>query len=99
MATNIRQLRIVKGINQLQLARLTGKSQAYLSNVELGFRNPTTAYLTKIADALGIPLDEIKMDELPEFSAVISRMRSLSEDQLQAVDAIVMLLVRRNNVR
>ena len=99
MATNIRQLRIIQGITQSKLAQRLVVSQAWMSNVELGFKKPSPAFLTKVADALGVQLEEIKMDELPHFSAVINRLRSLTEDQLQAVDAIIMLLIRRNHVR
>lgn len=34
-------------------------TQGYLSNVELGHKQPTTEFLTRLARELGVPLDAI----------------------------------------
>lgn len=36
-----------------------GVTQGYLSNVELGHKQPTTEFLTRVAHELGVPLDAI----------------------------------------
>jgi len=40
------------GLNQIDLARLTGLHQTYISRLERGLQNPTAKTLKVIADAL-----------------------------------------------
>lgn len=48
----LRQRRIEAGLNQIDLARLTGLHQTYISLLERGLKNPTAKTLKVIADAL-----------------------------------------------
>ncbi len=50
----IRQLRRVRGITLQQLARATGKSVGFLSQVERNLSKPSVAALQDISEALGV---------------------------------------------
>ena len=52
----IRVVRAVRGLGQRELAKLIGFSNAYLSQVENGHREPSLDLLTKVAEAVGEPL-------------------------------------------
>ncbi|MCO6495791.1 MAG: helix-turn-helix transcriptional regulator [Bacteroidetes bacterium] len=52
----IRQERLKKGISQDWLVSKTGISQFIMSKIETGAKAPNVEQLTKIADALEIPL-------------------------------------------
>lgn len=49
----------LKGINQQQLAKLTGKSATFHSLIENGHREPSIFTLKKIAKALNVPVPVI----------------------------------------
>jgi predicted transcriptional regulator len=48
----LRHRRIEAGLNQIDLANLTGLHQTYISYLERGLKNPTPRTLKAIADAL-----------------------------------------------
>lgn len=51
---NAARLRKAAGLTQEQLAERSGLSQQYLSDLELGKRNPTVVTLHELAEALGV---------------------------------------------
>ncbi len=53
----ISELREKRGISTNKLANLSGVSQSYLREIELGEKNPTVEMLSYICDALEISLD------------------------------------------
>ena len=55
----IKTVRIRKGISQVDLAKASGFSQAYLSFLETGNRVPTYEKLKILADALGCTTDDL----------------------------------------
>jgi transcriptional regulator with XRE-family HTH domain len=57
----IKRLRSVKGLTQVQLGELVGISPKMIHFIEKGFRNPTANVLKRIADVLGVKLDELFM--------------------------------------
>ena len=59
----IKELRQKKGITVNKLANLSGVSQSYLRDIELGNKQPTVEYLSYICDALGISLSRFFSDE------------------------------------
>ena len=60
LAQNIRKLRQKKGLSQEKLARLADISTATLVKIEAGIaKEPTITTVTKIADALGVSIDEL----------------------------------------
>ena len=59
----IRKIRIEKNMSQKKLANLTGISQTYISKIEENKRQPTFSKMVKIANALGIPIEQFKGSE------------------------------------
>ncbi len=60
LAQNIRKLRFKKGLSQEKLARLANISNATLVKIECGVaKEPTITTVAKIADALGVSIDEL----------------------------------------
>jgi len=60
LAKNIRRFRLKKGLSQEKLARLADISTVTLVKIEAGVaKEPTITTVTKIADALGISIDEL----------------------------------------
>lgn len=54
IGTNVRRVRLERGLTQEQLAELSGFTQHYLSGLEQGKRNPTVVTVFEIAQALGV---------------------------------------------
>ena len=75
----ITELRLSKGISVNKLANLSGVSQSYLRDIEMGNKNPTVEYLSYICDSLGVTLEyffaEDSTDEL------LTAIKKLSPDQ------------------
>jgi transcriptional regulator with XRE-family HTH domain len=59
IGTRIIQLRNHKGMTQQQLSERTGLAASYLSRIENRHLEPRPHTLTKIAQALGVPMSEI----------------------------------------
>lgn len=55
----IREVRLLKGLTQKQLANLIPISQGYLSGLENNNKNPTLKQLCKIAEALNVNPSEL----------------------------------------
>ena len=53
----IRELREKRKLTQIELAKLAGISNTYLSDIERGRVNPSLKTLDKLARALGIKID------------------------------------------
>ena len=56
MKTRIKEVRKSKGITQKELAERTGITQADISRIENGTRNPSLAMVKRIAEGLGMRL-------------------------------------------
>lgn len=60
LAANIRKLRKTRELSQEKLARLADISTVTLVKIEAGVaKEPTITTVTKIADALGVSIDEL----------------------------------------
>jgi transcriptional regulator with XRE-family HTH domain len=53
---NLRRIRKDRGFGQIALAEASGVSQPTISEIETGQRDPHQSTLSKLADALGVPL-------------------------------------------
>ncbi|MBX9927106.1 MAG: helix-turn-helix domain-containing protein [Hyphomicrobiaceae bacterium] len=61
VGSNVRRIRLEKGLTQEQFADVSGFSQQYISGLESGKRNPTVVSLHDLAQALGVsPVDLIQ---------------------------------------
>lgn len=75
-ATNgaaVRALRLALGIRQQACAAHAGISAPYLANIEAGRKHPPLLVASRLADALGVPLDAITY---PQLSSTTRSRRS-----------------------
>jgi putative transcriptional regulator len=56
---NIRERRWDARLNQAELARRVGVTRNAINRIELGYNNPSVGTLKKIADVLGVSVDEL----------------------------------------
>ncbi|AYP68784.1 HTH-type transcriptional regulator [Bacillus phage vB_BpsM-61] len=64
IARNLKAARVMKGESQLSLSKDSGVSQAQISSIENGLKkNPGIYTVRKLADALGISVDELLKEE------------------------------------
>lgn len=56
---NIKSIREEAGLTQAGLAEIAGVTQQAVSNWENGDRQPRVEHLPRIADALGVSIDEL----------------------------------------
>jgi transcriptional regulator with XRE-family HTH domain len=59
LARNLVNLRRTRGLTQDMLARDSGTPRSTIANLESGEGNPSLAVLVKVAQALGVPIDEL----------------------------------------
>lgn len=59
MNEKIRVLLEQKNISQVELAEKVGVSQAMISYIVKGFKTPSVPLLKRIADCLGVTMDEL----------------------------------------
>lgn len=59
LGENIKRIREQKKMSQGDICRALGFDRAQMSNIEAGKGNPTLSTIEKIAQALGIPNDEL----------------------------------------
>lgn len=76
-----RRLRELRGERDLSLRefalRLGAMSKAHLSDIELGRRNPSPSLLAKMADVLGVELEELqRLDARPPVEEMRRRIES-----------------------
>lgn len=59
----VRQIRVLKGLSQEELARLAQIDRTYIGGIERGERNAGIKNVWRIADALGVSAAELFSDE------------------------------------
>jgi len=63
----IKYLRLRKGYSISRLAKEAGVSKTYLSNLDRGIQNnPSLHFLEKVAERLGITVDQLISDEFKQ---------------------------------
>ena len=55
----VRQLRLVRGLSQEELASKVSVHRTYLGSIERGERNPSLKNIAAIAEALGVSLSQL----------------------------------------
>ncbi|OUM99702.1 MAG: hypothetical protein BAA04_00570 [Firmicutes bacterium ZCTH02-B6] len=100
LGERIRRTRVELGISGTKLAKMIGKSQPYISDLERGQRTPSLRTLQALADALGKPVtfflcdDEEEEKQVPStlpMSRVLQLKRAFAEriaDQLLASNVV-----------
>ncbi|MCB9765983.1 MAG: helix-turn-helix transcriptional regulator [Alphaproteobacteria bacterium] len=94
LGPRIREVRVACGFSQKRLAARCGIAAADLSKYELGRRLPTLDSLARIAEALGVPLQEFFLFSMAcrEPEPVVA-IRQLLQDQPEPVLRLALLLV------
>lgn len=64
LGTNLRRLRLEKGLGQERFALEFGFDRTYISGIERGVRNPTIVIVQKLADALDVPIETLFSEEV-----------------------------------
>lgn len=73
VGATIREMRLMRGMNQDALATGATISRAYLANIEAGRKRPSMKVVARIAGALRVPqISIIEAVEAPESGAVAS---------------------------
>ncbi len=88
----ITYFRMQKNYSVNKLANLSGISQSFLRDVELGKKNITVEYLSYICDALDMTLADFFCDSLKEqisVDPVMSKVFQLTEKQRSALLAFL----------
>lgn len=79
------QLREEAGLSKNKLAQKAGISQAYISQLEAGYKQPTIDIISRICSALGITLAEFfaeeKSDIPPDLMQLLREAENLTPEQ------------------
>lgn len=70
----LRQARAQRGLDQAELARRAGTSQAYVSRIERGVVSPSVHTLTRLLNALGLCLGA-SLEPLPHGNVSVGELR------------------------
>lgn len=76
IAANLKRLRTRQGHSLERLANLAGVSRAMLSQIETGKSVPTISLLSKVANALGVPIANLLVTPASRATVVLLRERA-----------------------
>jgi transcriptional regulator with XRE-family HTH domain len=85
LGRNIKLLRARRGLSQANFAEKANISIPFLSNIERGIKYPQPDMLSKIANALGVEVNELFVTNL-EIGKSKKILRHLSEDMRKTVN-------------
>ena len=80
VSTNIRNIRLKKNLTQEQVAEVAKINAKYLGEVERGEKNPTAVIISRLSEALKVPICEIlSMNNCPHMNDnFLAKFRELS---------------------
>lgn len=94
----LKAAREAAGLTQRELAERADVADKYLSRVEVGAATPSAFIATKLAKALGIPLDTLTgASESPhgaELAAIVETLRPCSAAEIDRALRVLRELVR-----
>lgn len=64
IASNIKHLRVTKGVTQGQLAKVCNKGNTAIGNWENGIREPSAVDLANLANFFGVSIDDLIKKDL-----------------------------------
>ena len=90
LGNRIADMRLSRGITQIQLAEMTGLSRVYIGYIEQGKRCGTIMTYLDIVTALGYSLNDLVSDNLSDVVPELilefnSALRGCSEDQKDSI--------------
>ncbi len=94
LGERIRELRKAKGLTQEQLAELVGVEPRHISRVEGGYNSPSIERLARIAEVLGVPIQELfnfmhLNDSADRLQDIEDAIKGMSEEYQKIVYKIV----------
>ena len=94
VASRITELRNQKNISVNKLANLSGLSQSFIRQVELGEKNITVKSLAHIVDALDLTLEDFFSTTVLSASdlSLLSSLKKLTPQQKDALTTFINLL-------
>jgi transcriptional regulator with XRE-family HTH domain len=94
VATNMRRLRLARGMSLREMSSQTGLSTSLLSQIEREVANPTVAALTRIAQTLEVTFAELTRSPLTQ-PEIIRADRSTSDDDSPRARMLFSMMDRR----
>lgn len=89
IAANLAQLMVQRGLNNRSLADRSGLNETAVRDILKGrSKNPTIGTLSKMADALNVPLESlwgVTEDDRISFLALMRELRDLDDEKLTAL--------------
>lgn len=76
LASNLRRLRVRRGLSLERLAKQSNVSRAMLSQIELGYSAPTINVMWRIASALSVPFSALLETESAKTTRVLPAARA-----------------------
>lgn len=70
----VRQLRLEKGLSPADLSKVTGTSVSYLNEIEKGKKFPKKDKVNKLAEALGVSMDDLLSNDLDARLAPVNEL-------------------------
>jgi len=94
LGKNIKLLRARRGLSQADLSEKADISIPFLSNIERGIKYPQPEMLAKIANALGVEINEMFVTDL-NSGEVNKLLNHMSEDIKQNVNLAMQEVIKR----
>ena len=97
----LRKARIDKGMNQEELARAIGMTQASISQFEKGLRMPTPANIRKFAQILDLLEEDLAGQNQGKFekTLLMRNIRGLSPDSISKINEYAAMIKRDEQAR
>jgi transcriptional regulator with XRE-family HTH domain len=94
VAARVREIREAQDLSQGELARLAGTSRSLVSGLEAGTKVPTVKTLGLLADALGVPVEDLVSEAAPartpdRADKVARQLRERGAEYVAAADALI----------
>ena len=94
LGKNIKLLRARRGLSQADLSEKADISIPFLSNIERGIKYPQPEMLSKIANALGVEINEMFVTD-SKSGEVNELLNHMSEDIKKNVNLAMMEVIKR----
>ena len=100
LGRRVKTLRLARGLSQRELAELADIADKYLSRVEVGAVTPSMLVGTRLARALGVPLDALiattpARTPDPRWTKILRKLRRLeAKHELERAAAILDILAQ-----
>jgi len=92
LGERIRRLRALRGMSRRRLAEAAGISERYLAQLEAGKGNVSILVLRRIAEAVGLPAEELVRDgpePTPEYGLLLAHLKRLDAAGIASVYTMV----------